>query len=172
MDIEGGLHTRYRAFAPEGRTELDAAMGAGRRAARKLAAWAQPRVDRLLRRQRAVVGHAATGTMTMSASLHGRVGFGPLPVARSNKPALAELDRRTRMLIDRTSDTSDRLEDEAARLDKEIAAARAALQEGVRALGDKVRQLAIGDVALQYGGLAMIAIGLALQGFGAASGGS
>lgn len=166
-----GLHSRYKAFAPEGRSELDAAIGAGRRAVRKLTTWAQPRVDRLFRRRRAVVGYAATGQITMSANVRGRVGFGPLPVLRSNKPALAELDRRTRMLIDRISDTSDKVDDEAARLEKEIAAARAVLQEDVSALGDKVRQLAIGDVGLQYGGLAMIAVGLALQGIGAAVGG-
>jgi len=168
-----GLRARYREFAPEGRGAFDPTIQAARQTARRLVHWTSARIRSILRRPPKVEALAgvAHGTAGGSARLRGRVGFGVLPTGRSNKPALADLDRRTRELLERVSDVRDGLEDAAARIDADVEAVRVQLRVEAERLEEQTRRLAIGDVGLQYVGFAMIAVGLILQGIGAAAAG-
>lgn len=168
-----GLRARYREFAPEGRSAFDPAIQASRRTADRLVKRTSAGIRSILRRPPKVEAHAGSAHGTASASIRarGRAGFGPLPTGRSNKPALTELDRRTRELLERVSDLRDALGDEAARIVGDVEVVREELRAEVQRLEKQTRRLATGDVGLQYVGFAMIAIGLVLQGIGAAIGG-
>jgi hypothetical protein len=165
-----GLRERRREFAPPGRGAFDPAIVSARRRTSHLVTAVGERVRRILRRpQRIVVG---TATLHLgspgSVKLRGRAGFGPLPTGRSNKPALAELDRRTRVLLDRISDAQEAIQDQAEKADGDLGALRTEILDKAERIEARVQRLATGDVALQYTGMAMIGIGLVLQAIGAA----
>ncbi len=167
-----GLRARYWEFAPEGRGAFDPAIQSARQAARTIFQSIAARVRSILRRRPKVVVAAGVAlTVGGSATARGRTGFDPLPTGRSYKPAMAELDRQTRQLLERVTVVEEALEDGTARIDGEVEAVRGELRSEAERLHEQLSRLATGDVALQYVGFAMIAIGLILQGIGGAASG-
>ena len=159
-----GLRTRFRDFARPGQSEFDPVKRATRHGVDAFSSSVRRRWNRLRGRPNFV--NLGTATMVQApATMKGRmrIGWSPLPTGRSNKPALAELDQRTRRIWDSLADLQEQVEDETERIDGQVGHVRTQLEAEVSRLEDQTRRLATGDVTLQYVGLGMVAIGLLIQ---------
>ena len=123
---------------------------------------------RLLRRQRTI---ALTGTANLSlgGSLRARaiVGWPSLDSKLKTRPAIDELDRRTRDLNIRIAGLDEKVADAGEKVASDLAAIRKALDEGDERIADLVRHAAIEGLAREAVGLFVVVMGGVLQAWGA-----
>ena len=93
--------------------------------------------------------------------------IGVVPADQSVVDSIAELDERTRYLLERLQDTSERQDDEIGKLRGGLDRLHQDLTFHVEALQDSDRQVATSGIRLEAGGLFLIAVGVVLQGVGA-----
>jgi hypothetical protein len=155
-----GLHRTWRDFRPEGETLL------GTPVKRWVTAnWA--RVDRwgrrLLRNKRSVrIQPPSADSMGGGVSARLRIGFGTLPDTLTTAEALAELDKRTRRLLDRVNEVGDALGDAEGKLRARVEAVEGRVAEVRDELKQQDRRIAVGGARLEAVGLILVAAGLVL----------
>jgi hypothetical protein len=86
-----------------------------------------------------------------------------LPADMVLRRAIAELDRRTRDLVDRIEREEDERRDETQRLDYELGLFRDRMNEAIERIERQGQRVAIDGLRLQGMGVFLVLIGLALQ---------
>jgi multidrug efflux pump subunit AcrB len=150
----------WLAFGHEGETSLGVVRGWLHRFAAELDRAGQRVGALVLRRRKVVVG---SGAIAIGAAFNARVRvqFGLLPAG--SKGALAELDRRTKELMDRVSDEKERREDETGSIRREIDDLRAQTARDIEALRERDRRVATHGLGWELGGLACTVFALICQ---------
>jgi hypothetical protein len=157
-----GLAKTWRNYKPEGVGFLDPPVRWRRDTFRRIASLVSRFSWRGRRRSVTFEGHAGAVSSTSASLGRGRVGFPPLP--RSAKAAIAELDERTRKLMDLVSDTLQRCDEESDRARLEIVALGTRLEQDIARLEQHGIGVAIGGIRTAATGLCFVALGVVFQG--------
>lgn len=126
--------------------------------------------SRLRRRPVTVHGVGATIAAKASVTGRGRVGFRIIPRDLSVEDSIAELDQRTRRVLDQLQDATDRLDDEITRLRDGLDSLREEARGQVEELRDSDRRVATSGIRLEAVGLLFVALGVMIQAVGSAIG--
>jgi hypothetical protein len=162
-----GLWRTWHALGPEGQTyvpiaELRALVESAERLGRDLSHRAAARLG-LGRDADAQAGRAPLDAMAWNAKARATGRYSTLSADMVLRKAVAELDRRTRDLVDRIDREEDERRDETQRLDYELALFRDRMNEAIERLERQGQRVAIDGLRLQGMGVFLVLIGLALQ---------
>jgi hypothetical protein len=164
-----GMRRTWHEFAPEGQHFMDPITRPLRRLGLHLFDFFSESIHRALRRpgRRDVTAIGAVG-FGGAFNAQGRVQFGVLPKDTDTATAIAELDRRTRHLVDQIADTAERVDDGLGRVHGEVEDVSHRLDAAVGRLEEQSKHMATEGIRIEAVGLFFVVVGVLLQGLAGA----
>jgi hypothetical protein len=155
-----GLRKTWREFAPAGEHLLDPVSELLQSAASSL----RVRLDRVLGRPRPVTVTPGPASLEIRAfEPRVVVGYAPLPLDVETADAIAQLDGRTRDLVNQLSNVEDRLGTKLGRIAESVTALDAREREDIASVQTQDVRIATGGIRLEVAGLTLVGGGLLLQ---------
>lgn len=135
--------------------------------------WLGMTCRRLFRRPRSatVVAGSASASVAVSGKGRGRSGFRVMPRAQDVAESIAELDQRTRDLLERLQRASEVFQDWLSSTAAEVSALRGELSHKIATLEQSDRRIATAGIRIEVMGMVLIGLGVVVQWVGSLVGG-